>query len=201
MRALRPVIIALLCGALAPDTLAAQWYVGMEFGVKAYRGSTRDTSSSHVASEGRPGGGPSLGISVSRVWRRAGATLRVSYAKPGFSVAGSGVSLTDKGTGRLVEVSSVLTTRVGGIGPSGAVRAELGPALHLWDYDARFRTRVGAIGAASYEWPVTSRFMGSIRLEGALSPSWFNATDVPPEFERRVTWRYGVGLGLRYRLT
>jgi hypothetical protein len=39
-----------------------------------------------------------------------------------------------------------------------------------------------------------------VRLEGILSPSWFNATDVPPEFERRVTWRYGVGLGLRYRL-
>jgi hypothetical protein len=33
-----------------------------------------------------------------------------------------------------------------------------------------------------------------------LSPSWFDAADVPPEFERRVTWRYGVGLGLYCRL-
>jgi hypothetical protein len=30
--------------------------------------------------------------------------------------------------------------------------------------------------------------------------SWFDAGDVPPDFERRATWRYGVGLGLRYRL-
>jgi hypothetical protein len=124
----------------------------------------------------------------------------LSYANPGFAVAGHGVSVTDKTTGRLVEVTGLINTRVGGIGPSGAIRAELGPALHLWDFDGEFRARFGAVGAAAYEWPVSTRFTGAIRLEGILSPSWFNATDVPPEFERRVTWRYGVGLALRYRL-
>ena len=110
------------------------------------------------------------------------------------------MSITDKTTGRLLELASLISTRVGGIGPSGAIRAELGPALHLWDFDGEVRARGGAIGAAAYEWPVSARFTGAVRLEGLLSPSWFNATDVPPEFERRVTWRYGVGLGLRYRL-
>jgi hypothetical protein len=111
------------------------------------------------------------------------------------------VSITDKTTGRLVEAASLLSTQVGGIGSSGAIRAELGPALHLWDFDGEVRTRVGVVGAAAYEWPVSSRFTGAVRLEGILSPSWFNATDVPPEFERRVTWRYGMSVGLRYRLT
>jgi len=77
---------------------------------------------------------------------------------------------------------------------------ELGPALHLWDFSGEYRTRLGGIGAAVYEWPVSSRFTGSVRLEGSASSSWFNATEVPPEFERHLTWRYGVGIGLRYRL-
>jgi len=94
----------------------------------------------------------------------------------------------------------LFSTPVGGIGPSGAVRIELGPALHLWDFDGEYRTRLGGIGALAYEWPVSSRFIGGIRLEGMLSKSWFDATEVPPEFERQLTWRYGVGLGLRYRL-
>jgi hypothetical protein len=115
-------------------------------------------------------------------------------------VAGQGVSINDKTTGRLFEIASLLSTRVGGIGPSGAVRAEFGPALHLWDFDGAIRSRLGALGAAAYEWPVASRFTGAIRVEGAVSTSWFNAQEVAPEFQRRLTWRYGVGLGLRYRL-
>lgn len=197
MRELLLTLFLLPCGVCS---LAAQWQLGFELAANRYQGSAHDTSSSHVVSEGRPGGGPTFGVLISRKWHRVGATLRVSYANPGFTVEGNDVSVTDKTTGRLVELASLLNTRVGGIGPSGAIRAELGPALHLWDFDGEFRTRVGAVGAAAYEWPVSSRFTGVVRLEGMVSPSWFNARDVPPEFERRVTWRYGVGLGLRYRL-
>jgi hypothetical protein len=199
VRALVLTLVVISCGISASP--AAQWYVGLEVAAHRYRGSSYDTSGSHVASEGRPAGGPALGLVIGRNWHSVGAALRTSYANPGFTVSGHGVSVIDKTTGRLAEFALLLNTRVGGIGPSGAVRAELGPALHLWDFDGEFRSRVGAVGAAAYEWPVSSRFGGSVRLEGTLSPSWFNATDVPPEFERRVTWRYGVGLGLRYRLT
>jgi hypothetical protein len=62
------------------------------------------------------------------------------------------------------------------------------------------RARAGGLAAASYEWPVAGRFSGAVTLEGAVSKSWFAAADLPPEYERQVTWRYGVGLGLRYRL-
>jgi hypothetical protein len=153
-----------------------------------------------VASDGRPGGGAAVAIAVRHDWKRIGTALRLSYANTGFAVAGQGINLTDKTTGRLVELASLISTRVGGIGSSGAVRAELGPALHLWEFDGEIRPRLGAVGALAYEWPVASRFSGSVRLEGMLAKSWFDAADVPPEFERRVTWRYGVGLGLRYRL-
>jgi len=187
------------CGAACP--LAAQWYVGVELATTRYGGSSHDTSSSHVASQGRPGDATAISVRIGRNWRRYGIAIRAAYAKPGLAVAGQNVNLTDKTTGDLVEVVPLLSTQVGGIGPSGAVRLELGPALHLWNLDGDMHARVGALGAAAYEWPVAGRFSGTVRFEGALSRSWFDPGDTPPEFERRVTWRYGVGLGLRYRLS
>jgi hypothetical protein len=199
VRTLLVMIVIWTLGAVHP--VAAQWQLGLEVSLTTYHGSAHDTSASHVASEGRPGGGPGGGLTFGRDWGRVRTTLRVTYANPGFAVAGSGVTVTDKTTGQLLEFAALVSTRVGGIGSSGAIRADLGPSLHLWDFDGEFRKRLGAVGAAVYEWPVTGRFTGSVRLEGMLGPSWFNATDVPPEFERRATWRYGMALGLRYRLT
>jgi len=37
-------------------------------------------------------------------------------------------------------------------------------------------------------------------VEGAVSRSWFEEGDLPPEYELRATWRYGVTLGVRWRL-
>jgi hypothetical protein len=110
------------------------------------------------------------------------------------------LNLTDKTSGGLSEIAVVGSARVGGIGPSGAVGVELGPALHLWNFDGDVRSRIGATGALIYEWLLAGRFTGAVRVEGLLSKSWFDPGDVPPEYERRATWRYGVGLGLRYRL-
>lgn len=199
MRPLLPHLIWLL-SFTAMRPLAAQWYIGFDARVNHYRGSAHDTSGTHVTSEGRPGNGATVGLQLDRRWHRVGAVVRASYTNTGFTVSGNDISVTDRTTGRLLEFSTLVSTRVGGIGSSGAVRAELGPALHLWDFSGEIRSRVGGLAAAVYEWPIAKRFTGSVRLEGMLSPSWFDAADVPPEFERRVTWRYGVGLGLRYRL-
>jgi hypothetical protein len=128
------------------------------------------------------------------------AAFRLSYGKPGFSLTGEGLTITDKNAGELIEAAALLSFRVEGIGPSGAIRAELGPALHLWKVGDEIRARVGALAATAYEWPVAGKFSAAVRLEGTLSKSWFDAADLPPEYERQVTWRYGVGLGLRYRL-
>jgi len=182
-------------------SMPAQWHVGLELATMTYRGSSSDSSGSHVISGGGPGGGLALGLSVGHAWHRMAGTVRVSYANPGFAVHGNDMSIIDKTTGTLIEAALPVGTRVGGIGPSGAIWVELGPSLHLWDFDGRTRTRAGALGAVSYQWPISSRFAGAIRLEGLISPSWFNAADLPPEFERQATWRYGWGVGLRYRLS
>lgn len=195
-------VLILLLGLLIcrASLLPAQWHLGLELATYQYHGSSHDTSASHVISEGGPGGGLALGLSLGHNWRRHGVMLQASYAEPGFAVRGNGVNLTDKTTGRLLEFSSLFSTRVGGIGSSGAIQFQLGPALHLWDFDGEYRSRVGIIAALAYEWPVSIRFTGAVRVDGLLSPSWFEAADLPPDFERQATWRYGWGVGLRYRL-
>lgn len=195
MRAL--ALVALL--AAFPDRLVlGQWSVGLELGSTRYDGSARDTSNGTGPPTLRPGDGAMAGVRLERVMGRFGAALRASMGTPGLAASGGDLTVIDKSVGQLIEVATLVAVRVGGIGPSGAIRAELGPALHLWDVGDEIRSRFGPVGAVAYEWPVAARFSGAIRLEGALSKSWFDAGDLPPEYERRATRRYGVTLGLRY---
>jgi hypothetical protein len=199
---MRALAVVALLAALPGGTVMGQWHVGLELGSTRYSGSAHDTSSSTGPPTFRPGAAPMIGLRVERIMGRFGAALRVSYAKPGLAAGGNDLTVVDKSSGELIEVATLVAVRVGGggIGPSGAIRAELGPALHLWKFGDDLRSRIGALGAVAYEWPVAGRLSGAIRLEGALSRSWFEEGDLPPEYELRPTWRYGVTLGLRYRL-
>lgn len=189
-------ILVTLAGLTARE-VASQWYIGVELTPAHYGGSARDTSGNPHA---RPGDAVSVGLRVDRRMGQMGATLRLSYGKPGLSLSGEGLTITDKTAGQLLECVGLMSFRVGGIGPSGAIRAELGPALHLWKVGDEIRTRVGVLTAMAYEWTIVGKLSGALRTEGTLSKSWFDATDLPSEYRRQATWRYGVGLGLHYRL-
>jgi len=191
-------LLVLVAVTTAPAT--AQWHVGFELSTTHYRGSSHDTANSGGPSTFRPADATMVGLRVDRAIGRARLGLQASYAGVGLTAAGPGLLLTDNSTGQLLEGQLLVSFRVVGMGSSGAIRAELGPGLHLWKSDAEVRPRAGGIAAAAYEWPIANRFSGAIRLEGMVSKSWFDRGDVPPEYERHVTWRYGVGLGLRYRL-
>lgn len=197
---MRPLVVLALLVALPGAAVLGQWHVGLEFGSTRYGGSARDTSNGSGPSTFRPGAAPVIGLRVERMMGRLGAALRVSYAKPGLAVEGDDLAVVDKSSGELFEVATPVAARVGGIGPSGAIRAELGPALHLWKFGDDIHSRLGALGAMAYEWPVAGRFSGAIRVEGVVSRSWFEDGDLPPEYDLRPTLRYGVTLGVRYRL-
>jgi hypothetical protein len=197
---MRSVIVVASLVALPMQSAVGQWTIGLELGNARFGGSARDTTSATGPLEWRPGDVTTIGLRFERGVGRIGVGLKGSYGKPGLSGTGQGLTVTDKTSGELIEVATLVAVRVGGIGPSGAVRAELGPALHLWKFGDDIHSRIGAVGAVAYEWPVAGRFSGAIRLEGALSRSWFEAGDLPPEYELRLTWRYGVTLGVRYRL-
>ena len=180
--------------------VAAQWNVGLEINPTHYRGSSRAATDTSGPTRVRPADATTFGVRVDRAIRRVRLGVQVSYATVGLTAAAPKLSLTDKSSGEVFEGQLLLNFQVAGIGSSGAVRIELGPSLHLWKAESESRSRAGGVAAVAYEWPVTNRFSGAIRLEGMLSKSWFDPGDLPSELERQVTWRYGVGLGLRYRL-
>jgi len=192
--------VFLTLALIAARPAAAQWDVALELSTTRYRGSSHDTSGSSGPPSFRPGDATTIGLRLYHAVGRVRVGLQASYGKPGLAGTGSGLTITDKTAGQLYEGGMLLNFQVVGIGSSGAIRAEVGPSLHLWKSDQEVRRRLGALGAVAYEWPVTKRFSGAVRFEGMLSKSWFDAGDLPPEYEREVTWRYGVGLGLRYRL-
>jgi hypothetical protein len=191
--------VAVIIISLPVATAQGQWRIGLEVATARYGGSARDTANGGGPPTFRPGDATMVGLRLERVSRRLGVAVRASIGTPGIAGSGTSLTISDKSTGQLIEVATLVAVRVGGIGPSGVVRAELGPALHLWNVDER-RRRIGALGALAYEWPVAGRLSGAMRLEGTVSESWFDQGDLPPEYDLRLTWRYGVTLGLRYRL-
>lgn len=192
------LLLALVAVTAAPA--AAQWDVGFEISTTHYRGSSRVTTDTGGPTSLRPANATALGVRLDRTIGRARLALQWSYARVGLTATAPNLTLTDNSVGTLLEGQLLVDFQVVGIGSSGAVKVELGPSLHLWKADDQVRSRGGAVAAAAYEWPVARRLSGAIRLEGVLSKSWFDPGDLPSELERRATWRYGVGLGLRYRL-
>ncbi|MGH8623362.1 MAG: hypothetical protein ACRET3_14605 [Burkholderiales bacterium] len=171
--------------------------MGLELTSSYFRGSAVDTSGNPHA---RPGNTLLATLRLDRRMENVRAALRFSYGRPGVSLTGEGLTITDGTSARLFEVTGTVGFRVGGLGPSGAVEVDIGPTLHSWKVSSDVRTRVGGLVAGTYEWPVSTRFTGAVRIEGTLSQSWFDAGDLPPEYERQVTWRFGWGVGLRYGL-
>ena len=197
---MRGGFLSLALVAVTTTPAAAQWEVGFEISTTHYRGSSRAATDTGGPTTIRPGNATAFGVRVDRAIRRVRLALQASYAHVGLTAAAPNLTLTDNSAGELFEGQLLVNFQVVGIGSSGAIRAEVGPSLHLWKSDDETRSRGGAVAAAAYEWPVARRFSGAIRIEGILSKSWFDPGDLPSELERRVTWRYGVGLGLRYRL-
>jgi hypothetical protein len=186
--------------AVTPAPAVAQWDIGLEVSTTHYRGSSHDTTASNGPEAFRPANATTLGLRLDRGIGRMRVGFHVLYGKVGLMASGPGLTLIDNSTGQVLEGQVLFNFQVVGIGSSGAVKLELGPSLHLWKSADQTRTRIGAIVAPAYEWPIARRFSGAIRVETMLSKSWFDPGDLPAEYERRATWRYGVGLGLRYRL-
>jgi len=197
---MRRLLVVAALVALPVDVATGQWTIGVEMGAARFGGSAHDTTNGSGPPQWRPGDVPTISLRLGRSMGRFGIALKGSFGKPGLSALGQGLTITDKSSGQLMEVATLVAVRVGGIGPSGALRAELGPALHLWKFGDDMHSGVGALGALAYEWPVVGRISGAIRLEGLLSKSWFEEGDLPPEYDLRMTWRYGMTVGVRYRL-
>src|SRR2546421_7711130 len=125
-------LLLLVAVTTSPAPVEAQWDIGFEIGTIRYRGSSHDTTGSNGPSTFRPANATRFGMRVDRAIGRKRLGLQVSYAAVGLTAAGPGLILTDNSTGQLLEAQLLVNFQVVGIGSSGAIRAEVGPSLHLW---------------------------------------------------------------------
>jgi hypothetical protein len=196
---MRALIIAAAITVLSLSRAAAQWHVGLELATVEFRGATRDSTSSPGATL-RPDHATMLGIRLGRSFGAWTAAVRASVGTPGAAAAAPKFTVTDRTTGRLIEIVPLAGLRVAALGTEGVVRIEGGPAVDLWDMNGEIRSRLAGLAAIAYEWPVTGRMTGAVRVESTLGSSVFDAAELPSQLERRPTWRYGITLGLGYRL-
>jgi len=175
---------------------AAQWGVSVELGVARFGGTSRDSAGATVGPY-RP---TTFGLRLDRTLGRARVAVDVLYAKTGLAADGQGVAVVQYGIGSLWEIAPEMSLRVARFGLGVEVRVAAGPAIDFWTFDGERRNRVGGRAAAVVEWPLASALTGSLRVNGVLSGSVFDAADTPSGVERRATRRFGIAVGLRYQL-
>jgi len=182
--------------AVAPRPSSAQWGIAAEIGVARFAGSSRDSSGVTV--------GPYRPTTFElRVDARLGpprVAIVVLYAKTGIAGEQPGLAVVQYDIASLWEVSPQVSFLLARFGVGVDVRLEAGPALQLWNLDGASRTRLGGRAATVVEWPLARDLTGSLRVSGVSSASVFDAADTPTGVERRATRRFGVALGLRYKL-
>jgi len=186
--------------ALAPaGGLAGQWGVGVNVGIARYFGATAPAGDSDGASV-RPYRPTTLGVTVGRDWGPVRVDLAFTYGEPGLAAEAPGGAFISTEDATFKSLSPDLTVRIARLGAGGTVRLGGGADLTLWSVTG-FDDRLYAGGhvTLAYEWPVAGRLSGDLQAGAALSPSIFQASDLPPELERRMMVRPSITIGLRYR--
>jgi len=196
MRTLTGTLVVVALTAAPWCRLPAQWGISAEIGVARFGGTSRDSAGATVGPY-RP---TTLGLRLERDLGRASVAVGVLHAKTGLVAEGQGVAVVQYGIGSLWEIAPDVSLGVARFGTGVEARVEAGPAIDLWNFDGERRHRVGGRAAVVAEWPLAHALSGSLRVSGMLSGSVFDAADTPSGVERRATRRFGVAVGLRYRL-
>ncbi len=191
-----PATLAWLGLTLGPPPASAQWSVSAEVGIARFGGTSRDSAGATVGPY-RP---TTLGLRLERGLGRAQVAVGVLRAETGLVAEGQGVAVVQYGIGSLWEITPEISLGLARFGAGVEARVEAGPAIDLWNFGGERRNRVGGRAAAVVHWPLARALTGSLRVSGVLSGSVFDAADTPSGVERRATRRFGVAVGLRYRL-
>ena len=194
---MRTCIALLLAFAAPAPALAGQWSLAPEVGLTAFSGSSRDSGGVRVG----PTRATAVALRFGWASPRVGCGVRVLTGSSGFGASDGDLTVIQEHQLRLIEVAGLVAWRGMRVGTSSRLGLEAGPALDIWaPQQGSTRTRLGAVLAVVWAFPVTPRLDAAVRLEGALTPSLFDAADLTDGAERRSTWRRGVSFALSRRL-
>ena len=192
--------IAAACALVVPARAAAQWCVTAEVGLARFGGTSLDTAAADPTSL-RPSRPTLVALRLGRDLGAIGFALAVARAPTGLLETGPDLAIVVPDVMTLYEVAPEVAVRVARSSAGATWRLHAGPVLDHWtvkqDGD---RTRWGVHVGSSLGFPLVSRLGVSVRAGATLTPSVFDAAELPDGFERRAMWRTGIALGVRYSL-
>ena len=190
---------ALWLFAAAP--LAAQWSVGAEVGMLRFGGTSIDTATPGAPHRARPSPSTSYGVRVERRFGTVGVGLGVLRSTGGVGVENAELAVEEKDMLKFFEITAEVSFLIAKPGPGGALRLRIGPVFDRWLLTGGDTTwRTGGRGAASLEWSLGGRWIGTLEGGAAVTAGVLGQQDLPAEFARRATWRRAVSAGVRVRL-
>ncbi len=177
----------------------AQWGVTVTVQRNGFGGTSYDTSTGGTQSSFLPGNSPAATVRLDRRFGRVALGLGIRYSRSAIVLDGKDLFVGLPGEIATVEAAPevrvrLLRTRVG-----ASIHGYVGPVIGIWLIrDQGTRGVLGGIGGVAGEFPVLERLSLEVRAGGGLTGSLFRPGELPPEYERRLTWRTEVGLGLHY---
>lgn len=189
--------LSLLLAAAVPNVASAQWSVAPELGIVNFGHSARDTA---LGLDLGPSSTAAVGFRVTRSWPRMGIALRFRYGTSGLASTNGDVTVVVEHVFKLYDISSLASWRLAQLAVGTTLQLEAGPVLSIWKAKGgESRARAGASAALALRIAMGPRYAATIRVEGGVSPSVLDATDVPTGLERRTAWRRGVAIAIDRR--
>lgn len=198
-RVLACSLVAAMTLGGTPGTLLAQWGVTLEAQRAGFGGTSRDTTADGNGGSFRPAG--SLGVAV-RLDRRVGRVafglgIRYVHAAVLLDSPDLFIGLKDDFAG--FEVAPEVRVRIAHSSGGATLHLYGGPVIGVWTFsDQGTRPVPGGIAGVVGEFPVFSRITLWVRAGGGFTRCVFREGELPPEFERRLTSRREISLGVRY---
>lgn len=191
--------VAVLMAALPLRALSGQWLVGADVAALRFAAVAEETSS-----EGQwttLTASTAAALRVERQFAQVRLGLGIVHARAGLAIGDRNLVVEARDVFRLWEFAPEVAVRIAGVGSQPTVWLHAGPLLDVWLPEGdETRSRAGAHAGASLTFPLLRRVSGTVRVQGSLTPSVFDADEPPPGFERRSTRRFEVAVGGRYGL-
>lgn len=196
---LRGFAVAVGCVAGLSSAASAQWGVTVAVQRNGFGGTSYDTSTGGTQSSFLPGNTPAATLRLDRRFGRVALGLGIRYSRSAIVLDGKDLFVGLPGEIATFEAAPevrvrLLRTRVG-----AAMHGYVGPVIGAWMIRGQgTRGVLGGIGGVAGEFPVLERLSLEVRVGGGVTGSLFRPGELPPEYERRMTWRTEIGLGLHY---
>ncbi len=196
---LRGIAVAGVFLVAASRPAPAQWGVTVGLQRTGFGGTSFDTSTGGTEASFRPGNTPAVTLRIDRRLGRVALGLGVRYSRSAIVLDGRDVFVGIHDELATIEAAPELRVRLLRTRLGASVHGFGGPVIGVWRVrNQDTRGVVGVVAGVAGEFPLLQKLALEVRVGGGLTGSLFRQGELPPGYERRITRRGEIGLGLRY---